>query len=253
MTRKPALLALLGCTTLAGCAITEPTAPSDRPTAAQPKAPDHAQLAQVGFGAAAQFVRCQPGACPRPTPKTLARRRPANEPPHRSNLPAAMAASAHSPAFLRSGSTTGTSAMPVADPALRSPAVVELKAPPELSRAPEAPGHHTVTILFTLASARIGPDGHARIAAAPVQGATRLIVRGHADPTGSAADNLRLARSRAQAVAAQLRIAHPALRHVRIDVVADGKCCSPGGWRSAASHAHQRRVEILIERQEPDP
>jgi outer membrane protein OmpA-like peptidoglycan-associated protein len=252
MTRKPALLALLGCTTLAGCAITDPTAPSDRPTAAQPKAPDPAQLAQVGFGAAAQFVRCQSTACPRPTPKTLARRRAANEQRHLPNL-ASMAASGPSPALLRSGSATGASAMSIADPAPRSPALAELQAPRALSRAPGAPGHHTVTILFTPASAHVGPDGQARIAAAPVQGATRLTVHGHADPTGNAADNLRLARSRAQAVAAQLRIAHPALRRVRIDVVADGKCCGPGGRRSAASHAHQRRVEIVIERQEPDP
>lgn len=112
---------------------------------------------------------------------------------------------------------------------------------------------HVITILFMPASARIGPDGHARLVTAPVQKATRLIVRGNADPTGNAASNLRLARSRAQAVAAQLRAIHPPLRHVHIDVVADGRCCGPAGDGSAASHARQRSVEIVVERQEPDP
>jgi len=119
--------------------------------------------------------------------------------------------------------------------------------------SPPTSALQVVTILFMPGSARIGPDGHARLVAAPVQGATRLIVRGHADPTGNAASNLRLARSRAQAVAAQLRAIHPSLRHVRIDVVADGKCCGQAGQGSDASHARKRRVEIVIERQEPDP
>jgi outer membrane protein OmpA-like peptidoglycan-associated protein len=119
--------------------------------------------------------------------------------------------------------------------------------------SPPTSALQVVTILFLPASARIGPAGQARLVAAPVQGAARLTVRGHADPTGNAASNLRLARSRAQAVAVQLRAVHPPLRHVRIDVVADGKCCGQAGQGSDATHARQRSVEIVIERQEPDP
>lgn len=243
---------LLGCTALAGCTVTTPLPALEQPAALRPKAPEPAQVAQVGFGSSAQFVHCQPHACPRPTSKTLARLRPAAvQPPLPVKtpipaLPATQSALPHPPQAAASGALHLVDHVP--ERSARS-AVVSDKS----RSGPPIASQQRVTILFLPASARIGPDGHARLAAAPVQAATRLTVRGHADPTGNVASNLRLARSRAQAVVAQLRAIRPALRSDRIAVVVDGRCCGAAGHGGTASHARQRSVEIVIEGQEPDP
>lgn len=243
---------LFSCTALAGCSVTTSLPPIDQPLAVQPRAPEPAQVAQVGFGSSAQFVRCLAAACTRPTPKTLARLRAAAAQPLLPNRPPTPAAPTHSTVLPRPPQNAAAGALPPVDHVHRLSARDEVTTIQARSSPPTST-QQVVTILFMPAGARIGPDGHARLVAAPVQGATRLTVRGHADPTGNAASNLRLARSRAQAVAAQLRAIHPSLRHVRIDVVADGKCCGQAGQGSDATHARQRRVEIVIERQEPDP
>lgn len=243
---------LLGCTALAGCTVTTPLPALEQPAALRPKAPEPAQVAQVGFGSSAQFVHCQPHACPRPTSKTLARLRPAAVQPARPvgspfpALPAAPSALPDPPQAPASG------AMPVVAHVPEQP--VRSKVTDDNSRSgPPIASQHRVTILFLPTSARIGPDGQARLVTAPVQGATRLTVRGHADPTGDPARNLRLARSRAQAVVARLRAIHPSLGSVPIAVVVDGRCCGAAGHGGTASHARQRSVEIVIKRQEPDP
>ena len=243
---------LFSCTALAGCSVTTPLPLLDQPAAVQSKAPERALLAQVGFGSSAQFVRCLPAACPRPTPKTLARLRPASAQTLPANRPPNPAAPAHSTVLPRPPQDAAAGALPPVDHVHRLSARDQVTTIQPRSSPPTS-AQQVVTILFMPASARIGPDGHARLVAAPVQGATRLIVRGAADPTGNAGSNLRLARSRAQAVAAQLRAIHPSLRHVRIDVVADGNCCGQAGQGSDATHARRRSVEIVIERQEPDP
>lgn len=247
----PGWLTVFSGTVMAGCAVTAP--PPDQATAVQATAPGRAQVAQIGFGSAAEFVRCVPAACPRPTPKTLARRRPVVDQAAKPSRSTDLQAMTLAPAQPRSLRGTDASTLATGDLAPRQAAMGQVAAGKE-QRGPEgAVGRQVVTILFTPASARIGPDDQARILATPVLGAARLVVHGHADPTGNTRDNLRLARSRAQAVVAKLRATHPALRDVRIDVVAGGPCCGPDAQRIATSHARQRSVEIAIERQEPDP
>lgn len=244
-------LTVFSSTVLAGCAVTAP--PPDQPTAVQSPAPGPARVAQIGFGSAAEFVRCVPATCPRPTPKTLARRRPAVDQtalPGRSTGLQATTSPPEQPRSLQ-GAEAGTLAT-VAH-AQGQAAMGQVSAGKEQRGPAGTIGQQVVTILFTPASTRIGPAGYARILAAPVLGATRMVVHGHADPTGNTRDNLRLARNRAQAVVALLRATHPSLRHVRIDVVGGGKCCGTDAQSSATSHARQRSVEIVIERQDPDP
>jgi len=246
-------LTMLGCTTLVGCSVTVKLPAQEPPAAGQPASPGPAHLVQHGYGSTAHFVRCLQAICPRPTPKTLARRLHAMEQALPRNRPAPVVEPDVSAWLTRAPQGAEATTLAAADQSLRRAAADHGTATKAQSGPPRRASQHAVTVLFTPASARIGPGGHARIVAAPVQGATRLIVRGHADPTGNAADNLRLAQKRAEAVATQLRASHPTLRRVRIEVVAGPSCCDSAVDSNAASHARQRSVEIVIQRQEPDP
>lgn len=244
---RPVWLVVLGCTSwgwtaLSGCSASLPSAPAVDVTAVQPTAPTARQVAQIGFGSPAQFMRCLPEDCPQPTPKTPALQGQRADLPHLSTRPLSIPAAAPNPGALVALHRTPPASAP------RQPS-----AHPARHAQAKSPDQHVVTVLFMPGSARIGPEGRARILAAPAVGATRLIVRGHTDPTGDAGTNQRLAHARAQAVAAQLRVVHPQLRQVRIEIEVGDACCSAKAQHGITDHGPQRRVEIVIERQEPDP
>ncbi len=244
---RPVWLAVLGCTAcgwtaLSGCSVTLPSAPAVEVPAAQPTAPTARQVAQIGFGSSARFMRCLPEDCPQPTPKMLALQGRRADPSHLSTRPLSFPAPATNPGALVALHRTPPASAP------RQPS-----AHPARQTQAKPPDQHTVAVLFMPGSARIGPEGRARILAAPAVGATRLTVRGHTDPTGDAASNRRLAQARAQAVAAQLRVVHPQLRQARIEIEVGDACCSAKAQHGTTDHGQQRRVEIVIERQEPDP
>lgn len=186
------------------------------------------QLAQVGYGDRAEFVRCIQPQCPTRTQKTL-------------------------------GATPAIETSPVADEENSSrPAPLPMDAAPTEARPSVDPAvaavteHRTWHIPFAFGSAQLGATSvgilKQVLAELPTQG--RVTVAGRTDNAGPASINGRLAQARAATVRHYLVRARPELEG-EITVEAAGKCCFAAPNETAAGRARNRRVEITVERQAP--
>lgn len=190
------------------------------PFAAKPAPPHLApplQIAQLGFGDAASYVRCTPPACPTRTPKTL----DTQEPPVAQEMPRAVAAAPES--------NTLTDAV---------------EPEPTLSWS----------VPFSFGSAQIGPIGRGVLqevlAALPKN--ARIHISGRTDSTGPALANETLATARARAVRDHLAKARPDLADA-MDVDAQGDCCFVAPNDTPASRARNRRVDVVLKFAGPIP
>lgn len=180
------------------------------------------QLAQMGYGAQADFIHCVPPQCPVRTPKTLGA------------APAPDAPSAH------------TSEAP---PLSAAPAAPEVAA--EAHGAPEAPSTAEQliwSIPFAFGSAQLSAGAQAvmRQVIDELPRDARITVAGRTDSSGPAAVNDALALARAQAVRDYLVRARPELKPA-LTLDAQGGCCFTASNETAAGRARNRRVDILAE------
>lgn len=185
------------------------------PVSISPSAAPH-QIAQVGYGAEANYVQCTPPACPTRTPKTL-------------DVPEVQAAQ-----DIRQSEAAGPDSLPQEDVAAPSAATRNWNVP------------------FTFGSARIGPLGQdilqQVIAALPATGRIqtgRIHIAGRTDSRGPAATNDALAAARAKVVHDYLVKARPDLAE-SMDIEAKGDCCFIAPNDTPASRARNRRVEIVL-------
>lgn len=196
------LRASLACLTTGLAACLSP------PVSVSPSAAPH-QIAQVGYGAEANYVQCTPPACPTRTPKTL-------------DVPEVQASQD-----------------------IRQPEAVE-PAPQEDVATPSA-ATRTWSVPFTFGSARIDRVGQGIlqqvIAGLPATG--RIHIAGRTDSSGPAATNDALAAARAKAVHDYLAKARPELAE-SMDIEAKGDCCFIAPNDTPASRARNRRVEIVL-------
>jgi outer membrane protein OmpA-like peptidoglycan-associated protein len=225
-TQRPSLWAgaglAIGACALTGCAHTQPLAPSPVSIAA-PIARPFVQARQQSSGFW-ELVPCVEGACPRPTPKTLA------------------------------GVTAPPEVVPVA---LRTEAG---SAPVTSGTKREAPGGEArpvaslpvQSVFFRTGSAVPDPSQTAAIQSlAPLlAGAKKIVVRGCTDRTGTPAANRRLAEQRAAALRDQLvRLGARKDRiEFQIDLSGDGNLPGPGvaGTVPGDINARARRGDIAI-------
>lgn len=190
------------------------------PFAAQPAPPHTApplQIAQLGFGDAANYVRCTPPACPTRTPKTL----DIQELPVAQEMPPPVAAAPES--------NTLTDAVELAPTLFWS-------------------------VPFTFGSAQIGRLGRSVLqqVLAALPKAARIHISGRTDSTGPVLANETLATARAKAVRDHLAKARPDLADA-MDVDAQGNCCFVAPNDTPASRARSRRVDVLLKIAGPIP
>ncbi|THF64945.1 OmpA family protein [Pseudothauera nasutitermitis] len=204
------------------------------PTQPPPTPRTVGHLAQVGYGARADFVRCVPPACPTPTPKTLDR------------VPSTTAA--HAP---RPVDPVPVVPDPVVPASVPGPAT-ETVLPPVHVIAPAIAESQTWTVRFAFGSAELGPTARTvlREVAEALPDAGRITITGRTDATGPADVNDALATARAHAVREHLAQARPARRDA-MTVEAAGKCCFAASNDTAAGRARNRRVEITVDRLAP--
>lgn len=196
----------------------------EAPAHQAPSAPQTTTLAaaQRGHGANAAFALCPANACPRPTPKTLARAAPPRRTPQ-----------AQEQSQLQSSpSENGSTASPLHNVVHR----------PISDR-----GNDPLLVLeFASGSARLYASARAALQATLPQlaQASTLTLVGHTDSTGTAGANARLARARAAAVQRHLVALAPALAS-RVRVEHRSACCFVDSNDTPSGRARNRRVEIL--------
>lgn len=175
------------------------------------------QIAQVGFGDDANYVRCPPPACPTRTPKTIDVQAATPAP----DLPA------------QGTATPDVEAIP---------AVVE-PAPPQSWSVP-----------FAFGLARIGPIGQGvlRQVIKALPRTARIHIAGRTDNSGPMRANETLAAARAEAVRDYLVKARPDLAEA-MDIDARGDCCFIAPNDTPTSRARNRRVDITVEPPAPPP
>lgn len=181
------------------------------------------QLAQIGYGAQADFVQCVPPQCPLRTPKTIGAA-PAPEVP--------------------------SAAAPEVSPS--SLAVRPVEPAPEAPRtsigSPVTAERMSWSVPFAFGSAQLGATAQAvmqRVIDA-LPGDSRVTIAGRTDDIDPGAVNDALAQARAEAVRDHLLRARPALAP-DITVQAQGKCCFAAANDTAAGRARNRRVEVVAE------
>jgi outer membrane protein OmpA-like peptidoglycan-associated protein len=190
------------------------------PFAAKPVPPHPVpspQIAQFGFGDAANYVRCTPPACPTRTPKTL----DIQELPVTQEMPPPVAA------------------VP------KNETLVEAVEPaPTLSWS----------VPFTFGSAQIGPIGRGVLqeVLAALPKTARIHISGRTDSTGPALANETLATARAKTVRDHLAKARPDLADA-MDVDAQGDCCFVAPNDTPTSRARNRRVDVVLKVADPIP
>lgn len=250
-TTRPLGVALVSAA-LAGCAgQTQPT--TGMVVAHAPAPPQPWRLVQVGDGDRARFVHCRDPQCPAPTPKTLVGQTPPVQPAAPdATRPVARAAPVFAAALAEPSSdvTQAIQPAPAAATSLSAIAGSDAQAGSPNAASVRRP---VLQIGFLSGSAQVGPVGRARLAALSMAKVRRIQVLGQADPRGTPAANQHLALRRAQAVAAALRALHPALQAVPIDVGLHPACCAPTTRPQLDAYPGLRRVEVLLEQQEPDP
>lgn len=200
------------------------TYPAMRSTQASASSVPAPQLAQIGYGAQADFVQCVPPQCPERTPKTLGVA-PTGESP---SAPAPEASPSAAPATPQ-------------EPAPESHRSVDA-GPPVVAE------HLTWSVPFAFGSAQLGATAQAvmRQVIDELPGNARLVIAGRTDNSGPATVNDALARARAEAVRNHLVRARPELAPA-ITVDAQGKCCFAAANDTATGRARNRRVEIAAE------
>ena len=173
-----------------------------------------AQLAQVRFGRQVVFAHCVPPACPVRTPKTLAPKSPGQSIDRESVSPA----------------------------------------PIPQNSAPKAESSRTVIVQFGLASAKLSTTAQAQLndAKSDLRLARRITIFGRTDSTGPLAFNEELALARALAVRDYLHQRHPTLA-ARLTLKAQGACCFIASNDTVAGRTQNRRVEVIVHRNEEDP
>ncbi len=211
---RPVLWISLSCmsTGLAACLSPFATQSANPAPIAAPS-----QVAQVGFGDNANYVRCTPPACPTRTPKTLDIQEAAVVP----DLPA------------------------------QSTATPDVEVEPSLIEPTPLQSWH---VQFAFGSNRVGPIGQGVlrqvIEALPRVG--RIRIAGRTDSSGPTLANEALAAARAEAVRDYLVKARPDLAKT-MDIDARGDCCFIVPNNTPASRARNRRVEIIVEPSAPPP
>lgn len=204
------------------------THPAPTPAPAPLAPPPPSQLAQMGYGAQADFIHCVPPQCPMRTPKTLGT----------APRPDALAASAPEVAL------PVAPTVPVADAA-------EAHGEPEVPIATE---QLIWSVPFAFGSAQLGPGAHAamRQVIDELPRNARITIAGRTDSSGPAAVNDALARARAQAVRDHLVRARPELAPA-LTLDAQGGCCFAASNETATGRSRNRRVDILAEAAAPPP
>ncbi len=204
------------------------THPAPTPTPAPLAPPAASQLAQMGYGAQADFIHCVPPQCPVRTPKTLGT----------VPRPDALAASAPQ------------AALPV-EPTAPLPATAEVHSEPE---GPLAVEQLIWSVPFAFGSAQLGAGGQAvmRQVIDELPRNARITIAGRTDSSGPTAVNDALALARAQAVRDHLVRARPELAPA-LTLDAQGSCCFTASNDTATGRARNRRVDILAEAVAPPP
>ncbi|WP_051243234.1 OmpA family protein [Azohydromonas australica] len=234
--RSGAGLLLLCATLLAACtSARQPASPPPAALARQQAPALHPRIVQQDFGRDATFTTCLPPDCPVRTTKVLATEPPAETPVALDGLAAGL--DEHETVLLPS--STAPSPAPAGPPA---------------GPAPGEPQSLRATVLFASGSATLDPSARQALdqLASRVPAARSVLVSGHTDGAGPAQVNQALARARADAVAAHLRQRQPQLASA-IRVEARGACCLAAPDDTADGRRRNRRVEILVERQEAGP
>jgi len=207
--------------------------PVARPRQVPASPPPAALLAQVGYGAQADFVQCFSPQCPVRTPKTLGA------------APTAELSSAPPPAPTP-GASPSAAPLPAVEPVPEShlPADVE----------PVVPEQLTWSVPFAFGSAQLGATARAvvRQVVEGLPGNSRIAIAGRTDSSGPAGVNDALARARAEAVRNHLIRARPELAPA-ITVEAQGNCCFTASNDTATGRARNRRVDIAAEIPAPPP
>lgn len=211
------------CLAVACLLTTACTVIPEAPVHQAPSAPQTTTLAaaQRGHGANAAFALCPSNACPRPTPKTLARAAP-RRPPH----------SQERSQLQPSPSENGSTASPLHN---------------VVHRPISERGNDPLLVLeFASGSARLDASARAALQATlpQIAQASTLTLIGHTDSTGTAVANARLARARAAAVQRHLVALAPALAS-RVRVEHRSACCFLDSNDTPSGRARNRRVEIL--------
>ncbi|MDE1543966.1 OmpA family protein [Dechloromonas agitata] len=212
MNSHPARTIGLTCLALLSAALTACLSfPSSRPDEMNaPAAPR--RIAQVGFGDDANYVQCQPAACPTRTPKTL-------------DIP----------------EPRPIQGIPHPEPANPDPI------PPDGATVPTANATRSWSVPFAFGSAQIGPVGQGILlqVIAELPNASPIHLSGRTDNSGPLAANDALAAARAKAVRDYLAKARPDLSEA-MDIDAQGDCCFIAPNDTPASRARNRRVEITV-------
>lgn len=214
---------------LSSCA--HPVAPPTLVPASPP--PAAALLAQVGYGAQADFVQCIPPQCPARTPKTLGAA-PTAEPP------------SASPLVTTPGASPSAAPLPAVKP------VPERHRPMDVE--PVATEQLTWSVPFAFGSAQLGARAQAvmRQVAEELPSDSNITIAGRTDNSGPAAINDALARARAEAVRDHLVRVRPDLAPA-ITVEAQGNCCFSASNGTATGRARNRRVDIAADIPAPPP
>lgn len=204
---------------------THPAMRSTQASSLQVSAP---QIAQMGYGAQADFIQCVPPQCPVRTPKTLG----APWMPEAPVTPAPEAAP-----------SAASVPLPEATP----------EPNPQGSHA-NAPEQLTWSVPFAFGSAQLGAQAQSvlRQVIDELPPSSRITIAGRTDSSGPAGVNDALARARADAVRKHLLHARPDLAGA-ITLDAQGDCCFAASNDTATGRARNRRVEILAEPPAPPP
>lgn len=186
------------------------------------------QIAQMGYGAQADFIQCVPPQCPVRTPKTLG-----------------------APLIPEAPAT------PVPEAAPSAASVPALEVPPGPSRPdsiPSAPEQLTWSVPFAFGSAQLGAQAQSvlRQVIEELPPSSRITIAGRTDSSGPAGVNDALAHARAEAARKHLLHARPDLAGA-ITLDAQGNCCFSASNDTATGRARNRRVEILAEPPAPPP
>lgn len=164
-------------------------------------------IAQLGFGDAAHFGLCLPPACPLVTPKHIA-------------------------SAAVSGAGDGDDAAPTA---------LAVKKTDHERRASEV---NVLTLYFTTGQSRLNAEARRSIdALVDSSPARRMRIAAHTDSIGTAAENNRVARERADAVMRYLR-GMPRLVGVPVDAEAKALCCYVASNDNESGRRLNRRVDI---------
>lgn len=201
--------------------------PVAQPTQVPASPPPAALLAQVGYGARADFVQCVPPQCPVRTPKTLGAA-PMAEPP---SAP---------PLVMTPGASPSATPLPAVEPAPERHRPVDVE--------PVVTEQLTWSVPFAFGSAQMGATAQAvmRQLVEELPSDSHITIAGRTDSSGPAAINEALARARAEAVRDHLVRARPELAPA-ITVEAQGNCCFTASNDTATGRARNRRVDIAAE------